>query len=92
MYDVVIIGSGPAGITAGIYLKRAKKNCIIISNGKSALEKANKIENYYGIESISGKELYNIGLKQAKNLGIEIAYDEVTNLAYESNFIVTTAK
>ena len=91
MYDVVIIGSGPAGITAGIYLKRAKKNCIIISNGKSALEKANKIENYYGIESISGKELYNIGLKQAKNLGIEIAYDEVTNLAYESNFIVTTA-
>ena len=90
MYDVIIIGSGPAGISAGIYLKRAKKNILIITNGKSALEKANKIENYYGIESISGKELYEIGLKQAHNLNIEIEDDEVTNISYENHFIVTT--
>ena len=90
MYDVIIIGSGPAGISAGIYLKRSKKNILIITNGKSALEKANKIENYYGIESISGKELYEIGLKQAHNLNIEIEDDEVTNISYENHFIVTT--
>lgn len=90
MYDVIIIGSGPAGISAGIYLKRAKKNILIISNGKSALDKANKIENYYGIESISGKELYEIGIKQAKNLDIQIEVDEVTNISLEKNFIVTT--
>lgn len=90
MYDVIIIGSGPAGISAGIYLKRAKKNILIISNGKSALDKANKIENYYGIESISGKELYEIGIKQAKNLDIQIEVDEVTNISFEKNFIVTT--
>lgn len=90
MYDVIIIGSGPAGISAGIYLKRAKKNILIISNGKSALDKANKIENYYGIESISGKALYEIGIKQAKNLDIQIEVDEVTNISLEKNFIVTT--
>ena len=91
MYDVIIIGSGPAGITAGIYLKRAKKNVLIISKGVGALEKAEKIENYYGVESISGKELYNIGIKQAKNLDIEIQNDEVTNISFDKNFIVTTA-
>ena len=91
MYDVIIIGSGPAGISAGIYLKRAKKNVLIISNGKSALEKAEKIENYYGIKSISGKELYEIGINQAESLNIPIEKDEVINVSYNENFIVTTA-
>ena len=90
MFDVVIIGSGPAGISAAIYLKRAKKNIIIISNGKSSLEKTEKIENYYGIESISGKELYEVGIKQAERLSIPIQMDEVTNISFENNFIVTT--
>ena len=90
MYDVVIIGSGPAGISAGIYLKRAKKNILIISHGKSALEKAHKIENYYGIESISGKELYELGLKQARNFEIPIEQDEVTNIAWNGHFVITT--
>ena len=71
MYDVVIIGSGPAGISAAIYLKRAKKNVIIVSKHKSALQKAEKIENYYGIESISGSELYNTGIKQAEDLAYQ---------------------
>lgn len=91
MYDVIIIGSGPAGISAGIYLKRAKKNVLIISKGNGALEKAEKIENYYGVESISGKDLYEIGIKQAKNLEIPIEIDEVTNISYDGNFAVTTA-
>ena len=91
MVDVIVIGSGPAGISASIYLKRAKKDVLIISNGKSALEKAKEIENYYGIESITGEELYKIGLKQAERLKIPIEMDEVTNIAFEKHFIVTTA-
>ena len=91
MYDVIIIGSGPAGISAGIYLKRAKKNILIISKGMGALEKAHKIENYYGVEPISGKELYNIGIKQAQKLEIPIVTDEVTSILYEGQFIITTA-
>ena len=90
MYDVIIIGSGPAGISAAIYLKRAKKNILIISKGKGTLKKADKIENYYGIESITGEELYNTGIKQVKKLGVPIEEDEVTNISYYDNFTVTT--
>ena len=90
MYDVIVIGSGPAGISASIYLKRAQKNICIITDGNSALKKTNKIENYYGVEPISGEELYNIGIKQAQNLEIPIEKDEVTNISFEKNFIVRT--
>ncbi len=90
MYDVIIIGSGPAGISASIYLKRAQKNICIITDGNSALKKANEIENYYGVETISGEELYDIGIKQAKKLEIPIEKDEVTNISFEENFIVRT--
>lgn len=90
MYDVIIIGSGPAGISASIYLQRAKKNILVIGKGYGALEKAHSIENYYGILSISGKELHELGIKQAKQLGISIVEDEVTNIAYGTDFTVTT--
>ena len=48
MYDVIIIGAGPAGISAGLYAKRASLNVLILYYGESNLEKANEIENYYG--------------------------------------------
>lgn len=58
-------------------MKRANLNVLIISKGYGSLNKAEKIENYYGIEKINGKELHNIGINQAKELGIEIIQDEV---------------
>ena len=55
MYDVIVIGSGPAGITAAIYAKRRNLSVMIISKGEGALNKAKEIENYYGFEKqISG--------------------------------------
>lgn len=91
MYDVIIIGSGPAGISASLYLKRAKQNVLIISKGYGALEKAGKIENYYGIkEVISGKELIEIGEEQARKLGIDIIKDEVINISFMDGFEVET--
>ena len=90
MYDVIIVGSGPAGISAAIYLKRANKNILVISKNESALKKAEKIENYYGIQSISGQDLYDSGIEQAKKLGIEIEEEEVTNIEYNDYFKVTT--
>lgn len=91
IYDTIIIGSGPAGISAGLYLKRAKKNILIISKGYGALEKANKIENYYGLQkAISGKELIDIGEKQAQNIGIEIVRDEVIGIDFEECFRIET--
>ena len=47
-YDIIVIGSGPAGITASIYAKRANMNVLVISKGKGTLQKAKKLENYYG--------------------------------------------
>lgn len=91
IYDAIIIGSGPAGISAGLYLKRANKNILILSKGSSSLEKAEKIENYYGLEHpISGKELVKIGEKQAQNLRIEMIKDEVVEIKQEDHFKVMT--
>lgn len=90
-YDVIIIGSGPAGISASLYTARANLNTLIISKGIGTLEKVNKIENYYGTEnSPTGKELQEIGIKQAEKLGVKFAKDEAVKIDYEGNFIVET--
>lgn len=89
MHKVIIIGGGPAGISAGIYLIRAGIDVLIIDNNRSSLLKTEKIENYYGFETpISGKELYEKGQKQFKRLGGNIINDEIVSLNYENNFIV----
>ena len=86
MYDVIIIGAGPAGISAGLYTKRANLNVLIIYKEKAGLEKANLIENYYGFEKgITGTELYQTGIKQAKHLGIDIKKEEVINVQIKEN-------
>lgn len=91
MYDVIIIGSGPAGISAALYTQRGGLKTLIISKGSSSLEKAHKIQNYYGlVEEISGKELYKIGIEQAKRIAVEIIEDEVVQISNEKNFKVTT--
>lgn len=93
MYDVIIIGAGPAGISAGLYAKRAGLNVLILYYGESSLEKADKIENYYGFEDgINGKDLYNIGIKQAQNIGIKLKNEEVLKIEKleEKEFKIST--
>lgn len=81
MYDVIIVGAGPAGISASLYTIRANLKTMVIYKEKSALEKATKVENYYGFANgIKGEELYKIGIEQASNLGVEILEEEVTNI------------
>ncbi len=87
MYDVAIIGKGPAGISAAIYALRANKKVAVIAKDGGALEKVAVIENYYGFtEPIGGKELLNAGYRQAERLGAEIFQDEITALSYDGNF------
>lgn len=92
MYDVIIIGAGPAGISASLYTQRANLNTLVIYNDKSGLEKAETIENYYGFENgIDGESLYITGINQAKNLGVEIKKEEVLKIEItENGFEVTT--
>ncbi len=95
MYDVIIIGAGPAGVSAGLYTKRANLNVLILYKDQSALEKTEWIENYYGFEKgISGEDLYRTGIQQAKNLGIDVKQEEVTNIQFAENnqYIVMTEK
>lgn len=81
MYDVIIVGAGPAGISASLYTVRRNLKTLIIYREESALEKTKKIENYYGFENgINGEDLYKIGIKQAQNIGAEVIKDEVTNI------------
>ncbi|MCI8616980.1 MAG: FAD-dependent oxidoreductase [Clostridia bacterium] len=84
MYDVIIIGAGPAGISASLYTIRSNLKTLLIYKEKSALEKATKIENYYGFENgINGEELYKKGIEQARELGAEILNEEVTSIQIE---------
>lgn len=91
LYDVVIIGTGPAGISAGIYTARAQLRTLIIGADSGALSKAERIENYYGFSNpISGDALLGEGIRQAKNVGAEILTDQVVNIGYDGNFSVAT--
>ena len=86
MYDSIIIGSGPAGISSTVYMVRAGLKVLIISKNQSSLNKAEKIENYYGFEEpISGKKLNEDGIKQAKRLGAEFLEKEVISIRYYEN-------
>ena len=82
IYDVIVIGNGPAGISSAIYVKRNNLNVLVVSKNESNLLLADKIENYYGFANpISGKDLYEQGINQAKNLGIEtLPPDEIERL------------
>ncbi|HEY5587195.1 MAG TPA: NAD(P)/FAD-dependent oxidoreductase [Ruminiclostridium sp.] len=94
MYDVIIIGKGPSGISASLYTQRSNLKTLIIGREGSSLEKAGKIENYYGLEEpISGEKLLSIGEKQAESLGVKILNDEVaaiTEVYEEKHFKVST--
>lgn len=84
MYDVIIVGAGPAGISASLYTIRGNLKTLVIYKEKSALEQAKKVDNYYGFNNgINGQDLYKIGIEQAKTLGVEILEEEVTNIQTE---------
>ena len=82
MYDIIIIGAGPAGLTAGIYGRRAEKSVLIIEKGVfgGQVTFSPKIENYPGFSDISGNELADKMVEQAINLGVEFEMDTVTEI------------
>lgn len=85
-FDAIVIGGGPAGMTAGIYLSRARLKTLIISDGVlgGQMVLTHEIANYPGVESISGYQLSNIMRKQAKSFGCVIkGNSQVTDLQIE---------
>ena len=90
--DVIILGLGPAAVTAAVYLKRFNRDVMLIGNKDSALMKASDIENYYGFSSISGQKLFDEGLKQLKHLDIPYFLEEVLEISCFGSFEVKTNK
>lgn len=87
LYDLIIIGGGPAGLTAAIYARRANLSVLVIEEfadgGK--LSKISKIDNYPGFTSISGFELANNLIEQAKSYNTEILNDRVIKIDKDLN-------
>lgn len=91
IYDVIVIGKGPAGLSAAIYTVRANLKTLVIGKSNSLLFKASKIENYFGFpEAISGSDLLKSGELQAQRLGADIIDEEVLEIKKTDNFEVIT--
>ena len=87
IYDTIIIGGGPAGLCAAIYLLRANKNVLLFESETlgGAITKSDIVENYPGISEISGLELGSNMASQAKNLGLEIIMQKVLAITKEKD-------
>ena len=94
MYDILIVGGGPAGLTAAIYATRAGKTVAVLERETPGgqIVSAPLVENYPGILSISGAELAQKMTEQAKLLGAEFLFTEATGLSKAQNgFLVSCA-
>ena len=91
MPNIVIIGSGPAGVSAALYAVRAGVDTTILTKGPGALDRAEKIENYYGFaEPISGAELERRSIENAKRLGVNVITAEAVGLTWTDRLTVET--
>ena len=88
MYDIVIIGAGPAGLTAAIYGRQARKNILILEKETygGQILKADKVKNYPGFNEISGFEFANKLYNQAKDLNPDIKFEEAIEIKNYSEY------
>lgn len=93
MYDVIIIGAGMAGMTAGIYVARAGKSVLVLEAGAMGgqIVTALKVDNWPSQPGVSGAELMQKIYHQMNNLGVKVAYGKVTQVSDETDgFLVKT--
>src|SRR5699024_12275662 len=83
MAKVVIIGAGPAGVSAALYTARAGIDTTVLTRGSGALARAEGIENYYGVPGpVSGAELERRGIEGAKAVGVQFVEAEAVGLTF----------
>jgi thioredoxin reductase (NADPH) len=89
MYDIIVIGAGPAGASAALFAAKAGKKTVVIDSDQSITKRA-WVENHYGVLETSGPDLVEIGKKQAAKFGAELVESKVTNITKgEQGFTVT---
>ncbi|MBW4085138.1 FAD-dependent oxidoreductase [Paenibacillus sp. S150] len=79
MYEIAIIGAGPAGASAALFAAKAGKKTLLIDNDKG-MTRRGWYKNYYGIAEIGGPELVETGHQQAVNFGAELVAEQAVNL------------
>ena len=89
LYDVIIIGKGPAGLSASIYTARGNLKTLIIGK-ESMLRLGSVIENFCCAPQVSGEELIRTGIEQAKKFGVEMVEEEVLSINKEKYFKIVT--
>ena len=90
MFEVAIIGGGPAGGSAAIFTAKAGKKTVVIDSNQGVTKRA-MLWNHYGVEEITGPNLVETGLNQAKKFGAEIVEAKVTGLdKTDEGFTITT--
>ena len=93
MSNIVIIGSGPAGVSAALYAARAGVDTTILTKGPGALDRAELIQNYYGFaEPISGAELERRGMEGARAVGVKFVTAEAVGLTYTDKLTVAAPR
>jgi len=91
VYDCIIIGAGPGGLQAAIYLGRFNRTVLLIDRGAGRTTHARRIENFLTQKTISGSDIIRIGMEQARNFGVKIIKEEVLSvLRNKGNFEVST--
>ena len=91
MAKIIIIGSGPAGVSAALYTARAGVDTTVLTRGGGALERAEEIENYYGFaHPVSGAELERRGIEGAKAVGVRFVETEAVGLTFTDRLTVET--
>ena len=92
MYDIIIIGGGPAGLTAALYAKRANKSVLVIEKATfgGQITYSPKVENIPGFLSVSGNEFAEKLIEQVLEQGAEVEMCEVTGINRGENFTVNT--
>ncbi len=90
-YDAIVIGRGPAGMSASIYLKRGNLNVLAIGKDRGILEQVQEVENVYSLGKTTGIEIQKQGENHAKELGVEIIESEVLRIEFTADgYIVKT--
>jgi thioredoxin reductase (NADPH) len=80
MYDIIIIGAGPAGASAALFAAKASKKTLVLDNDKGMTKRA-WIENHYGLPEVAGPDLIETGKKQAAKFGAEFVEGQASGIA-----------
>ena len=93
VYDIIVVGLGPAGVSAALYTHRAGMDTLVIGEENSALHKAEKIDNYYGVPmGTSGKELFITGVNQLKEANVDLVNGQVVGIEWDGNYNIKSTQ